>query len=54
MKIKTKHIDAAREVRLWLGQIVIPTVGILAFLNPERTRQTVNNGANRVRNIFYK
>lgn len=29
-----KQIDAAREVRLWLGQIVIPIAGILA-VSPE-------------------
>ena len=25
-----KQIDAAREARLWIGQIVIPIAGILA------------------------
>ena len=29
-----KQIDAAREARLWLGQIVIPIAGILV-MSPE-------------------
>lgn len=37
--LKYKHVEAAREVRLWLAQIVIPTVGVLA-LSPE-ARQIV-------------
>ena len=37
--LKYKHIEAAREVRLWLAQIVVPTVGVLA-LSPE-ARQIV-------------
>ena len=32
--LKYKHIEAAREVRLWLARIVVPTVGVLA-LSPE-------------------
>lgn len=39
--MKQKHIDASREVRLWLGQIIIPALGItIAF--PE-TREWVKN-----------
>ena len=37
--LKYKHIEAAREVRLWIAQIVVPTVGVLA-LSPE-ARQIV-------------
>ena len=34
--IKTKHIDAAREARLWLAQIVMPmTIGYVLVKKPE-------------------
>ena len=26
--MKRKHIDAMREVRLWIGQVIIPAVGV--------------------------
>lgn len=39
--MKQKHIDAAREVRLWLSQIVIPAVGIVAVV-PEAREAIVN------------
>ena len=28
--MKYKHIEAAREVRLWIGQIIVPTFTLLA------------------------
>lgn len=35
MKLKYKHIEASREVRLWIGQVIIPacatTVAILSI-----------------------
>lgn len=34
--MKQKHIDAAREVRLWIGQIVIPAIGIMAVVPEAR------------------
>ena len=35
--MKYKHIEASREARLWLGQVIVPTVvGALAVMsNPE-------------------
>ena len=40
--MKYKHIEAAREARLWIGQIVIPlaTVGLTLMSIPE-VRNTV-------------
>ena len=29
--MKQKHIDASREARLWLSQIVIPIAGIMVM-----------------------
>ena len=35
--MKRKHIDAMREVRLWIGQVIVPAAGLLAVVmsNPE-------------------
>lgn len=44
--MKTKHILAAREIRLWITRIVIPIAGI-AIAVPE-VREKVINGANKV------
>jgi len=35
--IKYKHIEAAREVRLWIGQIVVPaaTIAVAGMSIPE-------------------
>ena len=37
--MKQKHIDAAREVRLWIRDIVVPVVGIMA-VSPD-VRETI-------------
>lgn len=41
--MKQKHIDASREARLWLSQIVLPVVGIVMMV-PE-TREAAANKA---------
>lgn len=35
--MKYKHIEASREARLWIGQVVVPVVGTIAILmtNPQ-------------------
>ena len=35
--IKYKHIEAAREVRLWIGQIIVPaaTIAVAGMSIPE-------------------
>lgn len=45
-----KQIEGAREVRLWISQIIIPaaTVAVTAMTIPE-VRQTVAAKANEVR-----
>lgn len=47
--MKQKHIDAARELRLWLGQIVLPFVGII-MLSPE-ARQAVKQAGQDAKNF---
>lgn len=39
-----KQIEASREARLWLSQIIIPAAGVVAMVmaNPE-ARQAVSN-----------
>ena len=34
--MKQKHIDAAREARLWISQIVIPVFGIMMMVPEAR------------------
>ena len=51
-----KQIEAAREVRLWIGQIIVPaaTVAVTAMTIPE-VRQAIATKANSIkRNIESK
>ena len=45
-----KQIEAAREVRLWIGQIIVPaaTVAVTAMTIPE-VRQAIAAKANKVK-----
>lgn len=36
--MKQKHIDASREARLWLNQIVLPIVGIVLMVPETREK----------------
>lgn len=33
--MKRKHIDAMREVRLWIGQVVAPATVLIMAVSPE-------------------
>ena len=48
--MKYKHIEAARELRLWIGQIIVPaaTVAIATMTIPE-VRQAIAAKANSVK-----
>lgn len=58
--MKQKHIDASREVRLWIGQIIIPAVmlaGTIIVNNPEMkscVRGKIDCATNFVKEKFYK
>jgi len=62
--LKYKHIEASREVRLWLGQIIIPAVLVGTIIlnnNPRlrysisrKIRKTKNSIANRIQKIKWK
>lgn len=47
-----KQIEASREMRLWIGQVIVPAIvaGTAIISNPA-ARQTVVNGANNVKNF---
>ena len=48
--LKYKHIEAAREVRLWLAQVIVPLVGVMA-LSPD-ARKTAGHTIQGVKNLF--
>ena len=33
--MKYKHIEAMREVRLWIGQIIVPVAALVFAISPE-------------------
>ena len=40
--IRQKHIDASREIRLWITQVILPVgIGGVIFLNSEKGQKTV-------------
>lgn len=45
-----KQIEASRELRLWIGQVIVPAIGVLVALsaNPE-VRQAVNEKAKAIK-----
>ena len=48
-----KQIEASREVRLWIGQVIVPTIGVaaLAMTNPE-VRRAVSNKKNEAKQFI--
>lgn len=56
--LKQKHVDAAREVRLWLAQVIIPVGTMAVMLSNESVKSTIEEKAtgavNAVKNRFKK
>lgn len=56
--LKQKYVDAAREVRLWLVQVIIPNVALVMVLSNKSVRNTIEGTAmgavNAVKNRFKK
>ena len=46
-----KQIEASREVRLWIGQIIVPTVVGIMAVSPE-ARQMAKNKYVQVKNTI--
>ena len=55
-KLSYKMLEASREARLWLGQIIIPVVIVLACSPEARTKVTDiwNSAKCKVNNFFTK
>ena len=51
--MKQKHIDASREARLWLSQIIIPAFGIV-MLVPEAREAAKTKASDLKRKIESK
>jgi hypothetical protein len=55
-----KQIEASREVRLWIGQIIVPAatlVGTYLMTSPEarhRLKQKMNDIGSTIKNKFQK
>ncbi len=54
-----KQIETSREIRLWIGQIIVPTVTVVATMMtvPEVRHsvvKTVNNVGKSIKNKFNK
>ena len=57
--MKHKHIEAMREARLWIGQIVVPTVTLAATTLAipevrEAVASKIKNSATKINNKFKK
>lgn len=57
--MKHKHIEAAREARLWIGQIVVPTLTLAATTLAipevrEAVASKIKNSATKINNKFKK
>lgn len=52
--MKQKHIDAAREARLWIGQILVPVAMVASAIisNPD-ARNAVANKYNNVKTTIH-
>ena len=54
-----KQIEASREMRLWIGQVIVPTaVAAVAIASNPQTRNYVskkyNNVKSRMRSLYYQ
>lgn len=52
-----KQLEASREARLWLSQIIIPAVGLAIgaiTLNPELRQSVSDKAKNTIDNIKHK
>jgi hypothetical protein len=53
--MKQKHIDASREVRLWIGDVIVPAVTLIAVvLTNENVRAKAVDMKDKVVSKFRK
>lgn len=50
-----KDIEKSREIRLWLGQVIMPTIagGIFLWSNPN-TRNWIKDKVNKIKEKIHK
>lgn len=50
-----KQIEASREARLWIGQVIVPAIGVVAVAmsNPQ-VRQAATEKANNIKQTIKK
>ena len=54
-----KQIEASREMRLWIGQVIVPAAAAaIAIASNQQTRNYVSekyrNAKSRMRSLYYK
>ena len=50
-----KHIEASREVRLWIGQVIVPAVtGAIFIASNPASREWVKDQCNNLKSKFSK
>ena len=55
--MNNRHIETSREIRLWLGQIIIPAVTAVLVVSPEArewTRTKLDNMVKRIKSAVGK
>lgn len=52
--MKHKHIEASREARLWIGQIIIPAATAVLMVSPEAREWTTRKVQNAIHSIKSK
>lgn len=52
--MKQKHVDACREVRLWIVQVIVPTMVFMAAVPEARqwVSDKVKNGKDKLKEKF--
>ena len=54
MALKQKHIEASREARLWIGQIIVPVVSTVMIVSPEAREWTIDKAKKVINSVKSK
>lgn len=49
--MKWRQIETSREIRLWIGQIIVPLATAVVIVSPD-ARQAISNGYVKVKNTI--
>lgn len=47
-----KQIDASRELRLWIGQVIVPAMGVAAMMSNKEVKDSVSKMFKEIKNNF--